>query len=128
MSWYKTHKETLAGLVLRSVSLDKGRDELRIETDTGRVIVFTVSGECCSRSWIEHLESPGDIVGATVLDVIEASGDTRPGEDLTQFDVLQVYETRIRTDRGDIVLEYRNDSNGYYGGSLDLQSDTEANR
>jgi hypothetical protein len=33
-------------------------------------------------------------------------------------DVLAFYGCKISTDGGEIVIDYRNDSNGYYGGSL----------
>lgn len=118
----------LDGETLKSVTLESGYESsdtcLRVECASGRVVKFGVSGDCCSHSWIEHLTVPDDVDGATVVTIEERGGDTKPGEDLSQFDVLQVYETVIRTNRGDIVMEYRNDSNGYYGGSLDLLSDS----
>lgn len=91
-------------------------------------------GDCCSVSWIEHLTMPDDIVGATIQSVDEPTMPphddhkcivrdwSKPydenDESTCGHDSLAVYHTRFRTDRGDIVLEYRNDSNGYYGGNL----------
>ena len=33
-------------------------------------------------------------------------------------DELALYGLKLATDKGDLVLDYRNESNGYYGGNL----------
>jgi hypothetical protein len=33
-------------------------------------------------------------------------------------DVVAYYGLKVTTDKGEMVVDYRNDSNGYYGGSL----------
>jgi hypothetical protein len=81
---------------------------------------FMVEGECCSRSWIEHMEFPSDIKGATLLSVHHSPITVT---ELAEYDILKVYETCFRTDKGDIILEYRNSSNGYYGGELIMLDD-----
>lgn len=103
---------------LAGVHLSDDKSEICFEFQDGTSARFEVEGDCCSQSWIEHLEMPNDIVGQCITEIFEEAGDTKPGEDLSQFDVLAVYQTHFRTPVGDIVLEYRNDSNGYYGGYL----------
>jgi hypothetical protein len=82
-------------------------------------IAFVTYGDCCSETWIEHLEMPNNIIGATILDIenidLPEKEKTIPAEGVHKF-----YRTIIKTDKGDIDIEYRNESNGYYGGSLDL--------
>lgn len=118
----------LIGKKLVSVSLSEGNIRINFEVEGGPDIVYEAEGDCCSSSWIEHLELPGDIKGATVT-AIDDSGYVDATLDSTlnplndqgdnrSYECLQVYHTTFRTDRGDIVLEYRNSSNGYYGGSL----------
>lgn len=99
---------------LAGVDLDQSRDRVVFKFQDGFERAFTVDGDCCSQSWIEHLEMPNDVVGATLLDV----EDVGMGEIDDPEYCLQVYNTRFKTDRGEIVLEYRNSSNGYYGGYL----------
>lgn len=41
-----------------------------------------------------------------------------PADDEYENDYLQYYGVQINTDKGAFTLEYRNSSNGYYGGSL----------
>jgi hypothetical protein len=97
------------------VMLDTARDRITFKFQDGFERSFGVEGDCCSSSWIEHLEMPNDIAGATLLEV----EDVGAGEiDSPDHECLQVYNTRFKTDRGEIVLEYRNSSNGYYGGYL----------
>lgn len=40
-----------------------------------------------------------------------------PVED-EEYEYLQFYGFKLQTEKGDVVIEYRNSSNGYYGGDL----------
>lgn len=93
----------------------------------GTVAEFETSAGCCSRSWIESFECPDDVDGS-VLTAVDEDDEPRRSFDLEPKDEsgewihnhhVQVYQTIFRTDRGRIYVEYRNASNGYYGGSLD---------
>jgi hypothetical protein len=110
----------MVGRKLSTVVLNKSRGRIVFKFADGCSQTFGVEGDCCSCSWIEHLEMPGNIDGATLLSVddsgpITSDHDEHDGEG-PEF--IQVYNTRFATDRGEIVLEFRNSSNGYYGGSL----------
>jgi hypothetical protein len=128
--------QDITGKVIDSIDLDSAADRITFRFQDGFTRSYGVEGDCCSRSWIEHLETPPDIRGATITSVEDSSG-VEPYDDhacvsydydksdtenkaagYCGHDSLAVYNTRFRTDRGDIVLEYRNDSNGYYGGYL----------
>ena len=89
---------------------------IKLDTDTKEKVSIQVEGDCCSQSWIEHNTIPDDINGATILGVDDIGMDTPKDLDLSQYECLACYECRIKTTAGDIVLEYRNNSNGYYGG------------
>ena len=108
----------LVGRIILGVELIKGDDEfLRFDTPEGPVY-FQVHGDCCSQSWVEHLTVPDDISGATVIgaeakDLHDKTIDSHP-----EHDCLQFYEESVRTNKGDIIIEFRNSSNGYYGGDL----------
>ncbi len=129
---YNIEESTLhmVGRKLASVTLNKERNTIAFAFEDGKVQTFGVEGDCCSRSWIEHLEMPNDIKGATITgahdsDYVNATEDdeknpvVNPGDyQPREYECLKVYQTVFHTDRGDISLEYRNSSNGYYGGSL----------
>lgn len=129
--------ERMKGRAIAAVHLDKSKDRITFQFADGGSQVFGVEGDCCSHSWIEHLEMPPNVTGATVTAIeeggtVDATDDDalnprRPPYyegDVTrrEHECLKVYNTTFRTDRGDIVLEFRNSSNGYYGGSLTDES------
>lgn len=79
-------------------------------------LVFTVYGDCCSHTWIEDITAPAMGWGGVIAAVSDA--DTYRVEDDPVHDHLQFYQQVISTTKGDLVIEFRNSSNGYYGGSL----------
>ena len=123
MSWYpESDAKPLLGKVLDRVGVSADRERFTLHFADGTSKALGVEGECCSSSWIEHLEAPEDLRGAILVGV-ENSGRA-PWDDhdcrkvRCEHDSLAVYHTVFHTTRGDIILEYRNDSNGYYGGYL----------
>jgi len=130
MSWIEF--DNMLNKPLKSIVLEKEKSEITFNFQDGSSRKFGVEGDCCSTSWIEHLEMPDSIDGAIISSVEDGDGvpfdghecKPKPGEDAEYgskecgHDHLQVYNTKFHTDKGDIILEYRNDSNGYYGGSL----------
>ncbi len=106
----------LIGKKVRSVTQDKSGGFLTFVFDDDSTATFETYADCCSSTWIEHLELPTDVEGATLIDVEDVGMGV---SDDPSYECLQLYETRFKTDRGDIVVEYRNSSNGYYGGSLE---------
>lgn len=115
--------DELVGRVLLSARMDGDDVVLRFADGTKR---YRPEGDCCSESWVEHLTVPDLGRGSKVLRVSESDGvDATPAEKASTdasrdypTDCLRVYHTAIATERGEVVIEYRNDSNGYYGGSL----------
>lgn len=106
---------------IQEVVLSQDKESITFRFVDGFQRSFGVEGDYCSQSWIEHLELPQDYIGATLLRVEEGNGvpwDGHTCDNSCGHDVLQVYNTKFHTDRGTITLEYRNDSNGYYGGYL----------
>lgn len=85
-----------------------------IETDEG-ALSFVIEGECCSSSWVESIEVPHGVVGAEIVDVqvpeLRCTNDEL-------HECLRIYECRIKTTRGDVVIDFRNSSNGYYGATI----------
>jgi hypothetical protein len=116
--------EAMKGRKLAEVKLAPDKESIVFSFQDGHTQAFEVYGDCCSRSWIEHLELPGDVDGATLLSVKDSDTITQDHEDHDEDHeegggCVKVYNTVFHTDRGDIVLEFRNSSNGYYGGYLD---------
>jgi hypothetical protein len=108
----------IVGKKIRTVTLDKSRDLITFTFMDDSAQKYTVKGDCCSYSWVEHLEMPhpDDIYQATILSVKDSESVCT--ENHPEHDCLQVYHTSFVTDKGEIILEFRNSSNGYYGGYL----------
>lgn len=109
--------EGMADRPLYKVERSDDQEVVTFYFQDGGAVGFRAEGDCCSHSWIEHLEAPSDVNGRTLVEVQdERVGQEEAGEwgDLRQF-----YQTKFRLDNGEtIAIEYRNDSNGYYGGYL----------
>ncbi len=111
-----TDKHHLLGKTILAIQISPDRRDLRFITDQGDVVGET-EGDCCSTSWVEAIDPPTRGFPAKVLSV----GDVPMPDwgDMEGKDCVKYYGFKITTDRGDILIDYRNDSNGYYGGSLD---------
>lgn len=122
--WSHADEDRLVGRVIRSVGLSSDRDEITVTFTDGTTATAHTEGDCCSQTWIEHLTVPPDIDGAEITGYSWAEDvpqDTRSVNVPTDvyLDEIEVYGEAIRTTRGEILIEFRNSSNGYYGGSLE---------
>ena len=113
----------LVGKTITGIEIAADRQALRFVLEDGELVV-DVDADCCSYSWVEHVELPALGLPATVVAVADID---MPEGAVSAFhadtDVLAYYGCKIVTDRGEIVIDYRNDSNGYYGGSLSWPSE-----
>ncbi len=112
------NKNPLIGKTITALQISEDRQALRFALTDGELIVDT-DADCCSYTWIEHVELPGLGFPATVVAVDDLEmPEGKASEFRKDPDSLRFYGCKITTDRGEIVIDYRNDSNGYYGGSL----------
>jgi hypothetical protein len=107
--------------VLLGINVSDDRQELDFLVEDGDPVHVYVEGDCCSTSWVEDIELPALGFPAKVLKVEDLDLPPRDNDESKHrkdTDVVAYYGLKITTDKGDIVIDYRNDSNGYYGGSL----------
>lgn len=107
----------LVGRTITSLKMAKDKLALLFEVEGCDPIRVGVDAYCCSYTWIENIEVPALGFPAKVVSVddidLPGSNDNDP-----EHDCLQVYGCKIITDRGELIIDYRNSSNGYYGGNL----------
>lgn len=108
--------EYLIGHPITKVEMNASNDILRLTTAFGGSHVFSAYGDCCSHSWINHIDGVAELHSGIVE--IEETIESRDDEDDTDDDV-KVYFYKLITGLGRVTIEMRNASNGYYGGSLD---------
>jgi len=102
---------TLIGKTILAMKIAQDKKALLFKTDGGEVIAKT-DGEAGSISWIEHIELPALGFPATVTSVDDTYFQEEDGGE------LKIYGCKVVTNMGIIMLDYRNESNGYYGGNL----------
>lgn len=99
---------------LYSVTLNDSKDVVTFTFQDGGTISYTVDGDCCSHSWIEHLEVPNEVNYRTLVSVEDSPMDTPDDVEQAEYETIQSYRTTFRLDNGEaITLEYRK-----YGGYL----------
>lgn len=105
----------LIGRTIQRMMIAADKMALLFVLDDTTELVARVDADCCSHTWIESVELPAlgfPCVVQTVADLeLNTDADHKDGE-------LAFYGLKIVTDKGDIIIDYRNESNGYYGGNI----------
>lgn len=109
-------EDLIVNKTIVSMYIASDKKALLFKFNDGSELIARTYGDCCSHSWIEHIELPTEFP-AKVLSICELELNI---PDLTDddYECLAFYGFKISTDKGDIVIDYRNSSNGYYGGDL----------
>lgn len=97
-----------------------GARDVAFELDDGAFICADPEGDCCSTSWVEHVSGVRAAIGAEFVSVDERPElESHKNVEDSGFESLALYGITLVTDRGERVdIDYRNESNGYYGGWL----------
>lgn len=105
----------LLGLKVIDFKINDAHDNFQIVTD-GETFDFYCYGDCCSTSWIENVTGLDSLIGGTVLEI-----SCSDSEDVTRTDDEHEYKDiyTIKTEKGRFDIEFRNSSNGYYGGAIE---------
>ncbi len=112
--------DVLVGKKINELWMSDNDVQMTFVTDDGE-FSFCCDADCCSESWINHINFVECLLGGTVesvddIDMFSLLG-VEPAATRQEYD--QVLFHRIFTDRGSCTIEFRNSSNGYYGGSLE---------
>jgi hypothetical protein len=105
----------LINKTILSMQIADDKMSLKFTTNEG-VLIAECDADCCSNTWIEHIELPALGFPAQIISVCDLQMPDLG--DMPDCDVVSYYGFKIITDKGDIVIDYRNNSNGYYGGDL----------
>lgn len=110
----------LVGKKVVAVHLAEDKKAIKFDVEGDKPIIARADGDCCSNSWIETVETPEHLLG-TVTAVEDVDMPDLGSRD--EYDVIAYYGCKIHTEKGSCLLDYRNESNGYYGGSLEWPSE-----
>lgn len=106
------------------VFLNEDKTYITFECDDGSRLTWYAYGDCCSNSWIEHIDGIHNILNSTIESIEEIDGqviDNHP-----DHDYLSIYFYKFKTSSGYAQIDMRNSSNGYYGGNLEFVTDNVA--
>lgn len=120
----------IIGKTVQQVRMNPARTYLVFDCTDGSKVCFYTSGDCCSRSWIEHAQNLDWIKGRKIVGLTKAdlrrfnAEEKEPGTWLHPAkygdDHIQVYSASFAFEDGNaFTVEFRNQSNGYYGGDLE---------
>jgi len=111
----------LIGKTIVAVQMTSDKKAIRFTLADGSNVVAKTDADCCSSTWIEHVSLPGRGFPALVLEAadIEMPNLGSPAE----YECIAYYGFELKTDRGHMLIDYRNESNGYYGGNLSWPGD-----
>ena len=114
----------LIGKNIVDVKIATDKQALLFISDDNEELIARTDGDCCSYSWIESIEMPALGFPFTVIEIesldLPGSDDNHP-----DHDCLTVYGAKITTNKGEMIIDYRNASNGYYGGDIIWPNDDE---
>lgn len=121
MVWVVKMKK-LIGKIIIKVEKTPEDDALVFTDGNGDKFYYQVYGECCSATWFAHIAGIKSLLGNKVNSVENKEEFTdeeqkKAEEEQEDYDVLNLYGILLKTDKGTCDIEFRNDSNGYYGGS-----------
>lgn len=105
--------KSLIGKMIKSASLLDNKTTLVFITTDKKKIIYEASGECCSESWIEHMDEIPE--NSIVNKIVEKNVNCL---EETEDELIEQYFYELVTDKGIFSIEMRNSNNGYYGGSI----------
>lgn len=69
-----SEEHILVGKKITAVFLAKDQQAIRFDIKDGEPIIARADGDCCSSTWIEHVEGVKRLVGGTVRSVEDIAG------------------------------------------------------
>ena len=125
--------EKFKGVKVKAVYADE--DNLSIALDNGKTVNFEVEGDCCSNSYFYEVVGAEKLIGKEITSIEEIDGlcgDVPNDQRFEGEDCVQAYGIRFSAGpsmteikpgvevetSNSMIVTFRNDSNGYYGGSM----------
>ncbi len=110
----------LEGKTISRVLMNDDDTVIVFETTTGEKIIYEAQGDCCSESWFSSIIGLKNLLGQQVIEVTERPEIGDLESERQENDILYGYFIRMKN--GVTEIEFRNASNGYYGGWCELWS------
>lgn len=114
--------DKLIGETVVSATISPDREKMTLKAASGKTFQLITDGDCCSSTWIEHIEGEEALLGTitAVEDVDMPNLGNIPTYHKPEVEEVIYYGLRITTNKGRVIIDYRNSNNGFYGGVISL--------
>jgi hypothetical protein len=114
----------MAKFIISAVALKPGGGSMTISAEDGRKVEINLYGDCCSQTFFDD-DAKMDVAECLGHELvsIEEAGEMDNRVKYEHTDQESYYSLHIKTDRASFQIPFRNDSNGYYGGSAEWNRD-----
>lgn len=121
--------QELAGKIIKKIEISDDQESIIFTTKDNQEIGYFTWGDCCSTSWFAHISGLKNLLDQEILSIDDSKylstiekAETEIKQKEEYFDCLAIYGYDIYTKKGICTIEFRNDSNGYYGGGCGKSS------
>lgn len=117
--------ENLIGKTIEKIIIDTKYGQYINFITNDEPVGFVAVGDCCSRTYISEFVNVANLLGQKIDKIEELKlleGDCLPRPASVSHEEEEIYGVKFHTEKGTAVLVYRNESNGYYGGSMDRRT------
>lgn len=114
--------KTLLGKTLTQCTGKVGDDEIIFKTDDGKIYKLYHSQDCCESVSVEDICGElSDLVGSPITQAEENSSNENPAGVTKEYqDSFTWTFYRLATAKGQVVIRWYGESNGYYSESVDF--------
>lgn len=109
----------IEGAVVESITVDSTH-EVYLNLKDGRKVHLELFGDCCSGSYFTDTKQFDELIGATIQEVEERWGKSDNNLPEPDGDDIKWHFLVFTTNKGHITIDWHNDSNGYYDGTLNM--------
>ena len=112
--------QSLIGKTSFRIFVSKRKDRLIVETiNPYAIYTYKTINDCCSESYIESIDH---FSGSIIKKVEKIKISSKDGQRGDRFGIIDYWDHRIITKERSFVIRTKTAYNGYYGGSLELDT------
>lgn len=111
----------LIGKTITGLRVNEDQSLLVFDHPDGTNTGYETDADCCSETWFADITGVSALIGGVVRTADEVSMDgynVNDGRGRQESD--EAYGYKLTTDKGHVDIVFRNSSNGYYGGSINI--------
>lgn len=114
--------ESLEGKTIKRVFIDDTDNHfICLEIKGERTLILQAEGDCCSETWFHDIIGIDAILNQKILSIRQLDlPEVIDGHTRQEYD--KFYGIEIGTIKGICTIAFRNSSNGYYGGWIEIHN------